>query len=337
MTTAAPLPVAQPRVEAPLRRPARTWLFGGWIDLLFIANIAWPTVLLFSWWGGTESQSMVLFWQVYFVTTPHRWVTLALVFCDGRRFRERSGTFLGLAVGVSLLCLGMQLSTGALTCLLAVDYIWNAWHFASQHHGIYRIYSRISQPDYAPANLLEKWPLRILILYIAFRTATWAMYGPDSVAWIEPADWIALAIPAGLLMREVPGIDRYAVGRIGYLLSMLLLYTGLLLSIRANRPVLVLLLTTASALFHAIEYMAIVSWSVRSRHGEKKEETFFGRLLPRWGLVLLIYMTILGVGGWLMNEHLLRIWLTLNVIIAFLHYSYDGLIWKSRPKRAPEG
>ena len=39
-------------------------------------------------------------------------------------------------------------------------------------------------------------------------------------------------------------------------------------------------------------------------------------------------MLVLGSFGWLLQKHLLEPWLLLNVIVAFLHYAYDGLIWR---------
>ena len=143
-----PCPLPQSRLDRPFRESARTsaqgWLFGPWTDLLFVANIAWPAIILLMVWGGLDMHLRVSFWQIYFVTTPHRWITLAVVFCDRDRFRERSPAFMGVAVAIAAICLGVCASTGTLTCLLAIDYAWNAWHFAAQHHGIFRIYGRVA-------------------------------------------------------------------------------------------------------------------------------------------------------------------------------------------------
>ena len=47
-------------------------------------------------------------------------------------------------------------------------------------------------------------------------------------------------------------------------------------------------------------------------------------------MILAVFIVILGMGAWLMQTHLMELWLTANLIMAFLHYAYDGLIWKSR-------
>jgi hypothetical protein len=328
--------VADARSEeaAATAKPGRPWLFGPGIDLLFVANIAWPVILLGMLSGGLEIQGRVSFWQIYFVTTPHRWITLLIVFADRDRFRERPRAFLGVAAVVAAVSLGVRVSTGTLTCLLAIDFAWNAWHFAAQHHGIFRIYGRMSQPERTSGMTAEKGLMRFFVLYAAFRTATWAWL-PNTASWMKPLDFAVLAVPLWLLAREFAAFDRRAIGRVSYLISFCFLYSGLLLSLNRDRPALVLMFTTAGALFHAVEYLAVVSWSVRSRHGRPKgRETLFARLLPQWALAMAVFVSIIGIGGWLISHELLQQWLLLNVIVAFLHYTYDGMIWKS--KRRPQ-
>src|SRR5688500_2706334 len=57
-------------------RAARGWLLGPWFDLFFIANLAWPLVLLAPLGESFGGHSGLQFWQVYYITTPHRWITL---------------------------------------------------------------------------------------------------------------------------------------------------------------------------------------------------------------------------------------------------------------------
>ena len=51
---------------------------------------------------------------------------------------------------------------------------------------------------------------------------------------------------------------------------------------------------------------------------------------PDVGGLLPVFVLVLGAGGWLMDQRLLEVWLFLNVVVAFLHYAYDGLIWRHR-------
>jgi hypothetical protein len=311
------------------RDAASGWLIGPWFDALFIANVAWPLLFLAQIGESHTGESGVPFWQLYFITTPHRWITLAIVFLDGDRFQQRRGTFVALAFIAIAACLAVRLSTGALTCLMAIDYVWNAWHFAAQHHGVYRVYCRNDEAISPFALNVEKWTMRLFVLYVALRTAsaTWS----DGV-WHDRSqvgDVAASVVPAGLTIWVLVRARAASLGRMIYALSMITLYSSLLFAIHVHRFDLVLPLATASALFHAIEYLALVTWSVQQRHAAKGERIgLLAYFIPRWGIALAIFMLILGIGGWFLNHWFLDAWLFLNVIVAFLHYAYDGLIWR---------
>ena len=110
------------------------WLASPWLDLFFIANIFWPLLLLPALRVGETTA--VSFWQVYFVTLPHRWLTLALVALDPDR-RAGSPVWIGMALLLPALLLFVVWSAaGSLICLAMIDFVWNAWHFGSQHAGI---------------------------------------------------------------------------------------------------------------------------------------------------------------------------------------------------------
>jgi len=300
---------------------------------LLIANVGWPLLLLLQIGEGFGGHDGLQFWQIYFITTPHRWITLALVFLDSERFGQRRFAFLSIAAAVIVACLGIRLTTGALTCLLTIDYIWNAWHFASQHHGIYRIYQNRSGLVLRTSVALsfEKWAIRMFLLYVILRVAgaTWSYATLEQS--LRTADWAVLAIPVWLLMQE--SIRPADLGGKIYLASVMALYISLLLAVHFNIPALVLSLATASAIFHATEYLALVAWVVHGRHSAHPSQLgVMSYLVPRWGLALGTFILVLGAGGWLLQKQYLQTWLLVNVIVAFLHYAYDGLIWRSRAK-----
>ncbi len=318
------MPVA-PRVAAP------GWLVSPWFDALFLANVAWPLLALAQIGDGFGGLAGLQFWQIYYVTTPHRWITLALVFLDRERLHRRPGVFLGVAAAVAAVCLGVRMTTGALTCLMAIDYLWNAWHFAAQHHGIYRIYGQLGEPGPTPGLLLEKWAMRGFLLYAILRvaSATW----PET-AWEEcfrKCDWLIVIVPAWLLLRDAARFGLQASGRIIYLMSVGCLYVTMVWAVHERRFGVVLSLATASALFHAVEYLALVSWSVqRRREALGQKMGLLGLMAARWGIALTVFILVLGAGGWLMDQAFVESWLLLNVIVAFLHYAYDGMIWRRR-------
>src|SRR5215831_6300222 len=164
---------SQPIAAAPLApaasalKPVKIWLVGPWFDLVFLANLAWPVAVLLYFLRPADDQGpdVLSFFQIYFLSTPHRWITLVLVFCDSERFWKEPAKFGGLAIALVLLGLGLVgvaaflpeiaglvgVSVGAMTSslvlLMMLDYIWNAWHFAAQHAGIARIYGRTTRPE----------------------------------------------------------------------------------------------------------------------------------------------------------------------------------------------
>jgi hypothetical protein len=308
------------------------WLVSPWFDAFLIANIGWPVLLLWQLGDGFSGREGLQFWQIYFVTTPHRWITLALVFLDHERFSQRRMAFLAVATLIVIGCLGVRLTTGTLTCLLTIDYLWNAWHFAAQHHGIYRIYQRRSSTAFT-GLAVEKWALRLFLLYVIVRVAgaTWSYATLERA--LQTVDWLVLAIPAWLVVRDLSQ-GRVSWPRTLYLLSMTALYVGVLGAAHFNRPALVLSLTTASALFHATEYLALVSWTVGARHAALDCRLgLLSYVVPRWGLALGCFVLVLGAGGWLLNQHLMKPWLLINVIVAFMHYAFDGMIWRRQGAR----
>ena len=77
-TSVQPAPVTDIGFRAqPVRSVSGGWVVSPAFDLLFIANIGWPLLLLPGMAG--RSETVVDFWQIYFLTLPHRWITLILV------------------------------------------------------------------------------------------------------------------------------------------------------------------------------------------------------------------------------------------------------------------
>jgi hypothetical protein len=158
--------------------------------------------------------------------------------------------------------------------------------------------------------------------------ATWPAGAADD--WLRAGDWIAVLIAAALLASDLcrgggPG------ARSLYLLSVTALYLSILWAVHTRALAWVLPLATASALFHAIEYLSLVAWNVHRRHAQRGEALgLLGYLVPRWALAMGLFLLILGSADWLLHEHWLQPWLLVNVIVAFCHYAYDGMIWRQR-------
>ena len=103
----------------------------------------------------------------------------------------------------------------------------------------------------------------------------------------------------------------------------------LLLALRDGQTVLVAALATASSLFHAVEYLALVThYAWRRRTGGSTG--LFRTLAERWLLVLVTYVVLFGLSAAVLGRLGAEVWVGLNLWAAFLHYAYDGMIWKLR-------
>ena len=316
---------------SPLPSP-RGWLLGPWRDSLLLANLAWPLVLLLPLLGDDLGE--LQFWQVYFVTTPHRWITLPIVFLDRDRLDRGLWLFLGLALVVVAIVAGIRLTTGTLLCLLTVDYLWNAWHFAAQHHGVYRIYCRVG--GWNPSGeILTRWAMRGFLLYVTLRVVTSTWTTPWTV--LEQLDWLAWCVPVALIARHLWGVGLRLPGGLLYLASVSGLYSALLVAVHLRRTDAILALTLASALFHAVEYLTLVARATDERQAKLGDRMGWLGLIATAGVVALIaFVLIVGAGSWYAEQNAAETWLLVNACVAFLHYSYDGIIWRrpSRPERS---
>jgi hypothetical protein len=312
----------------PVPRISTGWLVSPTFDLVFLANIGWLAVLLPGFLAA-DGKPYTEFWQIYFLTTPHRWLTLILVTLDSDRRVGRDLLFIGLALVAAAVVLGARLTSGTFLCLALIDTLWNGWHFAAQHYGVLRLYSRQS----GSASWLEWWLVRPFVFYITLRVAAhtlrWFHDMPTILDGIRLFDGLMLLIPIALLGREVGNRAWQRPGKLAYLLSFCLLFSGLLIAVRLDASRWVLALASASATFHAVEYLALVTFYAW-RRTESGSPGLFRRMASRWLGLLALYIVALGLMAVAAQSYLRETWVGLNLWAAFLHYAYDGLIWKLR-------
>ena len=308
-------------------RSNQGWLVSPAFDLLFICNLPW--ILLLLPWGESGP---IEFAQLYFITTPHRWLTLALVFLDPDRREGRSNLFIALAAISAALTGAVWFITGDFLCLLLIDYIWNGWHFASQHAGVLCVYSRKCGDNSRP--LLERHGLRLLICYVIARTAGWSTGWLESISggatYLACLDALALGLAAWIVLPAFI-VQQSKLPKQVYLISVCSLYSALLVAMMIESRWLVGSLTIASALFHATEYIALVT------HYAWRRETLgsggiFQIMATRWITFLCFFALSLGLAGaWIHTSGTVPAWwMGANIWAAFLHYAYDGMIWKLR-------
>ncbi len=317
--------------NAVIMKLSTPWVVSAPFDLLLIANVCWPLLMLPGF--SSDSTTVVDFWQVYYLTLPHRWLTLFLVLADQDRRAERTWLLVSMALVSAAVVAGAHWGSGAFLCLGLVDYVWNGWHFASQHSGVLRIYSKKADGG---SVWLERWGLRGFIFYVIVRTSSsilWQLQ-TDSTAFTLASilDWGVLAIPLALLVTNLKSFRSQRLPKLIYLTSVLGLYTGYLIASHFQWSRFILCIATAAALFHAIEYLAIVS-HYANRRQQVGSQGLMQSIAGRWTLVLTIFVLCFGtLGVWAGSptSGYETIWQGFNLWAAFTHYALDGVIWKLR-------
>jgi hypothetical protein len=310
----------------------RHWIISPAFDFCFVINLWWLLALLpQSLSVGVSVSSPVEFWQIYFLTAPHRWITLFLVAADPDRREGRSWVFALLAVIAALVVLGVWVGVGSFSCLVLADFVWNAWHFASQHGGILRIYGRMGGGGRAA---LERWGFRTFVTYIALRSAGWLTgwteHSSTARSTMFALDYVVLVVPAMLVLLELVNEPWRRRGKVAYLISVVSMYIVLLFAIRAGDHYRVIAMSAASSAFHAVEYMAIVTFYAWRRQQAGSETGLFRRMTRHWLRILAIYMIIFGLISQYTDSNMRELYMGLNLWAAFLHYAFDGMIWKLR-------
>ena len=322
-----------------------SWLLSPTLDLLLFANLAWPVVALLVIRGGMGQVSWL---QLYLFSSPHRWITIPLVLLDRERaarqpydLRRLSGALLGFGAVLVLVGRAAGAATGGLALFMMVDYAWNAWHFAAQHAGVYSMYARRSELGRGGAQRLaaRTSAIRVISLWMFLRLATVASSNPRqpgltrelrqalgrSGAFMGRLDIVAIAAAVWLAVNELRGNRDRA--RIAYLLSWAGLYIALIVVAHRRAGGIAAGLTLAHAIFHAVEYISIVGWSVNG-----KRAGALGRIHRRLGLWVVGFMGVLMLANWLLASYSLWLWALVTLLVSPVHYGIDGVIWKSRPK-----
>lgn len=316
-------------LNAETGKVCNTWIVSSVFDLLFLANLGWFILLLPG--VSTRQDTPVDFWQIYFLTVPHRWITFVILLADPSRRGGRGWLLAGIGGLLALLVSGVYCGAGTFLCLGILDYTWNAWHFASQHAGVLRIYSK-KVGGGIPS--FEKWGTRIFITYSILRASS-AITGLTEYEWLSRflpyVDLALLGVPSLLIFLNLWNWQSHRIGKLAYLLSVCALYCGYLFADRWAGGWLLIFATSAS-LFHSVEYLAIVT-HYASRRAKSGPASAIQSMAKYWFAFLAFFVVTLGVTGVLAdqaNSWLTVGWQGINLWAALAHYAYDGLIWKLR-------
>jgi hypothetical protein len=304
------------------------------------------------------------------ITYIHRHYTLLLVYGDSATFKARAKQYLLAPVvllavivsarfgkGVTLIKLG-PLEVTSWGMIVAVGTTWNIWHTLQQRYGILRAYGGRAQHGLetrAHARrdfwLLWSWVAVVVVLVLGYQRRTFSQH--KSTWYIEQqlgpyfATPVATALSAAVVLATlvltlnwlrhelnaaVPLKQRSA--RVVFLFS-----TILLLSVFAWHGPIVGYLCFGVA--HALEYLAFVHHFTQRKYvGGADNSVPMGSGVPAGVAATLFSQPALSVplliGGLIAAYLLLRsyrgtdAYVVYYITTSFLHFLYDGWIWKVR-------
>lgn len=300
-------------------------LFGfGWLIVLL------PLLLVDAW-------IYPVVFAVLMVNDLHRHYTFVLVYGEPEEFGQRKTLYLVLPVVAALVAFAFVYSK-SFPVLLTISVLWTMYHSVGQKYGITRIYAR-------KAGYGEPWIEKGLIFswfyYVAFaiaekEAATLSQFDAGRVilaslgdvlrymtALSYPILAVALVFTMLFVRQEYLNLHRMSLAKVLYVLSILLLYAVFFHSLVIGYVVF--------GFSHALEYIALVNIFVKTKYQRRPDAR---SLLARASRRLWLSSSIFAIGvvsicavAQIQYADALAIYI---VGSGFLHFIYDGLIWKVR-------
>ena len=314
--------------------PRTYWINNPTTDLVFFSYgwiLIFLPLLLFKQYEAIILIIVLLFSYV------HRHLTFALVYGEKEEFNKRKEFYIVLPL-IAALVTFISVYLGAFKILLTISVIWTLYHSISQKYGITRIYSR--KAGYGEA-WLDKWIIYSWFVYLFFALGdkekdTLLQYEVGQVALgivgdhlniLSSISYLFLVVATVITIiyayNEIKNFNKISIAKNLYVLSILLLYSVFYYSLIAGYIVF--------AFSHAIEYIAFVNIFVKSRYKKKKDSnSLLAKASKKQWLYSALFsavVAVLSLIGMKYGENALLIYVTGT---SFLHFIYDGLIWKVR-------
>lgn len=312
----------------------KLWIQNAWADTIFY-SFGW--IVIFALLLMFQNNYAWIILVVLLFNYVHRHYTFALVYGENEEFNRRKPAYIALPI-LAIIVTFIFVKYDSFKILLTISIIWTMYHVVAQKYGLTRIYSRKAGYGEGGTELgmIYSWFV-FLFLFMAVQQAdTVERYRAGRVIlgvlgnyiqYIEVLAYIALAVCIYFTVRyiyiEVKNWRQISIPKNIYVLSIILLYSIFLYSLVIGYIVF--------AFSHAIEYIAFVNFFVSAKYKKRPEHT---SLLARASKKLWIYSTVFAVlvvlaslYGRQWNRQALEIYI---VGSSFLHFIYDGMIWKVR-------
>lgn len=310
------------------------WIKNPATDLTFF-SFGWIPVFLSLIVFKEHIGFIILF--VLMFTSVHRHYTFALVYGEKEEFEKRKTMYVLLPI-IAVLVTFVSLYLDSFQILVALSVPWVLYHSVSQKYGITRIYSR--KAGYGEAwiekGVIFSWFVYLFFALMEKEKGTLHQYRAGKVILGFVGDYLgyltlisyfllAVAVFFTLLFvyQEFKNRHQLSTAKVLYVFSTLLLYFIFFHSLVVGYIVF--------GFSHALEYIAFVNIFVNSKYKKKPDSSsplaMASKKLWLYSSLFSIGILVLSLLGMKLNENAFLIYI---VGSSFLHFIYDGLIWKVR-------
>lgn len=313
---------------------SKLWIQSPISDLLFY-SFGW-LVIFFLLLAFSNNYGVIILIVLLF-SYVHRHYTFALVYGEKEEFNRHKFIYIGLPI-LCLIATVAFVYLDSFKILLTISVLWTIYHTIAQKYGITRIYSRKS--DYGEART-ELWLIYSWVIFLFFYMITTqherlldykaakflVSYLINYNNILEIIATFALVVSIYFTLRyiyiEYKNRDKISLPKNLYVLSILLIYATFLHSVVVGYVVM--------GFSHAIEYIAFVNFFVDKKYKKKSDSKSplakASKNLWLYSGVFALAVVALALTGRHFDKQALNIYI---VGTSFLHFTYDGLIWKVR-------
>ena len=317
-----------------METPRKLWIQNPWADTIFY-SFGWIVIFLLLLIFQNNYAWIIL--VVLLFNYVHRHYTFALVYGENQEFNRRRFAYIALPIAAIIVTF-IFVKYDSFKILLTISIIWTMYHTVAQKYGLTRIYSR--KAGYGEARtelwLIYSWFIFLFFFLAVQEQGTVMKYRAgrvilgvlgDYMPYVRVLAYVAMTSCIYFTIRyiyvEIKNWRQISIPKNIYVLSIILLYGIFLYSLVIGYIVF--------AFSHALEYIAFVNFFVNAKY---KKMPLHDSLLARASKKLWLYSGIFAVivvlaslYGQQYNRQALEIYI---VGSSFLHFIYDGMIWKVR-------
>ena len=314
--------------------PKKLWIQNPWADTIFY-SFGW--IVIFALLLVFQNNYAWIILVVLLFNYVHRHYTFALVYGENQEFNRRRFLYIAYPIAAIIVTF-IFVKYDSFKILLTISIIWTMYHTVAQKYGLTRIYSRKSGYGEGRTELgmIYSWFIFLFFFLAVQDQGTVMKYRAgrvilgvlgDYMQYVSVIAYVAMAVCIYFTVRyiyvEIKNWRQISIPKNIYVLSVILLYSIFLYSLVIGYIVF--------AFSHALEYIAFVNFYVNAKY---KKMPLHNSLLAKASKKLWLYSTIFAVivvlaslFGQQYNRQALEIYI---VGSSFLHFIYDGMIWKVR-------